>query len=411
MIDRDTDLYNSFLQSMAMLSGLFSQSKVPYINSRFVEKLFVLTTGAKDLGRADKSFDALLPGGVGVGIKTFTAETGSHKTEKVAEFTALAREGRFNTTDRKKLVRRVAEARNQRVLSNATEYGISMDQCVYHCLVRIEGGAVVHEEPYQLVNIENLMPTNVKGQTVDDWSFTNGKIYFFDGLSYYNFNISKNVLMKRFSFDRKSNIIELDLHPDPLDLLDQLVGRKPKSGMGRPKLTFELDGVDEEETGVPGKDYVVLPLYSTRTGEVEAKSGINQWNAGGRSRKFGEAYIPVPKAVHNHYQHFFPSRDTHFKLNLANGFTSQRAKICQSDGKALMTESNIELGRWLITVIDPSVSPSDFGKPPTRRHRPYTYRDLLAIGSDSVIVRRNGKGDYSVEFGPLGAYQEFESSM
>jgi hypothetical protein len=376
-----------------------------------VEKLFVLTTGAQDLGRADKSFDALLPGGVGVGIKTFTAETGSHKTEKVAEFTALAREGRFNTQDRKKLVRRVAEARNQRVLSNATEYGLSMDHCVYHCLVRIEHGAVVHEEPYQLVNIENLSPTNVKGLIIDDWSFTNGKIYFFDGLSHYSFNISKNVLMKRFNFDRKMNRIELKLHPDPLDLLDQLAGRKLKPEIKRPKLIFELDREDEEVADIPGKDYVVLPLYSTRTGEVKPKSGINQWNAGGRSRKFGEAYVPVPKAIHNHFQGFFPPQDTHFRLHLPNGFTSQRAKICQSDGKALMTESNIELGRWLITVIDPSVSPDDFGESPTDRHRPYTYSDLLAIGSDSVIVRRNGKSDYSVEFGPIGAYREFEDSM
>lgn len=411
MIDRDGGLYDSMLQSMALLSGLFSQSTVPYINSRFVEKLFVLTTGAQDLGRADKSFDALLPGGIGVGIKTFTAETGSHKTEKVAEFTALARGGRFNTTNRKVLVRRVAEARNQRVLSNASEYGISIDRSVYHCLIRIEGGAIVHEEPYQLVNLENLTPTNVKGQEVDDWSFASGKIYFSDGLSQYSFNVSKNVLMKRFNFDRSSNLIELELHSDPLDLLDQLVGRQPKSGMGRPNLTLELDREDEDKKGVPGRDYVVLPLFSTRTGEVEAKSGINQWNAGGRPRKFGEAYIPVPKAVHVHFPRFFPPRDTHFKLNLANGFTSQRAKICQSDGKALMTESNIELGRWLITVVDPSVDPSDFGKPPTRRHRPYSYKDLLAIGSDSIIVRRNGRGDYSVEFGPIGAFQEFESAM
>lgn len=411
MIDRDADLYSSFLQSMAMLSGLFSQSKIPYINSRFVEKLFVLSTGARDLGRADKSFDALLPGGIGVGIKTFTAESGSHKLEKVAEFTALAREGRFNTPDRKKLVRRVADARNQRVLSNAAEYGVSIDRSVYHCLIRIEGGAIVHEEPYQLINVEELKPTNVKGQAVDDWSFANGKIYFSDGLSQYSFNVSKNVLMKRFNFSRTSNLIELELHSDPLALLDQLVGRKSKLEIERPKLTFGIELEDEEKMGVPGRDYVVLPLYSSRTGEVEAKSGINQWNAGGRARKFGEAYIPVPKAVHNHYPRFFPPRDAHFKLNLANGFTSQRAKICQSDGKALMTESNIELGRWLLTVVDPSVSPSDFGKPPTRHHRPYTYKDLLAIGSDSIIVRRSGRGDYSVEFGPIGAYRDFENAM
>lgn len=409
MIERDAATYESLLRSMASLSGLFSQSRIPYIDSRFAEKLFVVTTGAKDLGRADKSFDALLPRGIGVGVKTFTVATGNHKTEKVAEFTALAREGHFRTSDKKKLVRRVAEARNQRVASNAAEYGIDLDQCFYHCLVRFEGGAIVHEEPYQLIDLDNLSPLNGAGGPADDWSFADGKVYFSDGRSKYSFSVAKNVLMKRFNFNRKMNVIPLEIHPDPLAVLDGLVGRKPAVASSRPAFTLGLDQ-NEEEIQVQGRDFVVLPLYSTRTGEVPERSGINQWNADGRARNFGEAYVPVPALVHDRYPGFFPPRDTHFTLEFPDGFSSHRAKICQSGGKALMTESNIELGRWLISVVDPSVRAADFGRMPTRRHKPYAYGDLLEIGSDSVIVRRSGRNAYSIEFAPLGAYREFERS-
>ena len=46
-------------------------------------------------------------------------------------------------------------------------------------------------------------------------------------------------------------------------------------------------------------DFVILPLYSTEAGNriVHEKSGINQWNAGGRKRKFGESYIPIPSKI------------------------------------------------------------------------------------------------------------------
>ena len=95
MIQRDKDHYEPLLQSIVSLSGLFSQSETPYIDSRFVEKLFVVTTGARDLGRADKSFDALLDTGAGIGVKTFVAGAARHSDEKIAEFTDLGNSGQI----------------------------------------------------------------------------------------------------------------------------------------------------------------------------------------------------------------------------------------------------------------------------------------------------------------------------
>ena len=231
-------------------------------------------------------------------------------------------------------------------------------------------------------------------------------VYFTDGRSKYKFNVAKNVLYKRFHFDPEVNNIKLAIHPDPLSLLDELVGRKPRrSDMG---IAISL-GMDDTPFGVKGVDYVVLPLYSPKTKKVHEKSGINQWNAGGRKRKLGEVYVSIPSEVRRSYPAFFPPRDTHFDLQLPNSSTMHKAKVCQEGGKALMTERNIELGRWLLSVIDPATKAEDFDLPPTR-NRPYAYEDLVAIGSDSVIISRHKVGrtkKYVVSFGPLGSFEDF----
>jgi hypothetical protein len=410
MLPRDVEQYERLLRSVAQISGLFSSSDVPYIDSRFAEKLFVLTTGAADLGRADKSFDALLDGGIGVGIKTFVAGSNRHSYEKVAEFTALAREGHFKSVGKEAMVRRIARARNTRVSSNVEEYGIDLDACVYHCLIRLEGGAIVHEEPYELIDISGLRPLTKSGKPADEWSGMGKGIYFTDGRSHYSFSISKSVLYKRFNFDRTKGFIPLDIHPEPLALLDELAGRKKSSMPKSPGIRILLD--DDSSWGVPGVDYVILPLYSPRDHAVHPKSGINQWNAGGRKRVFGEAYVPLPAEIRDRYPTFFPPQDVHFELELPNSGGAHRAKVCQQGGKALMTETNVELGRWLISVIDPSVRPRDFDTEPSGK-RPYTYEDLVVIGSDCVVVRRSkngGRRRYSIEFAPLGSYEEFLDS-
>jgi hypothetical protein len=406
MIERNEEQYETLLRSIASLSGLFSQSDTPYIDSRFVEKLFVVTTGAVDLGRADKSFDAFLLPGVGVGVKTFVAGASKHSDEKIAEFTDLANKGHFAKVAKRELVRRVADARNIRVQSNAKEYGVDLTQSVYHCLIRIPGAAVIHEEPYELIDVSNLRPLLKSGQPAESWASMGDGVYFTDGRSKYKYNVAKNVLYKRFHFDSNKNRIDLQIHHDPLSLLDELVGRKSQRQKVSSGFSLQLE---IESLGRKGIDYIVLPLYSPKSGVVHPKSGINQWNAGGRQRKFGEAYIPIPIEVRNRYPKFLPAQDTHFDLLLPNGKVAHKAKVCQQGGKALMTEKNIELGRWLISVIDPTSKVDEFGLPPKRRN-PFTYENLVAIGSDSVVITRKNVGktvNYAAAFGPLGSFEDF----
>ena len=406
MIKRNEEQYERYLRSIASLSGLFSQSDTPYIDSRFVEKLFVVTTGAVDMGRVDKSFDALLPDGVGIGIKTFVASAARHSDEKIAEFTDLANKGYFAGLKKRDLVFRISSARNIRVSSNAAEYGVDLSTSVYHCLIRIPGGAIVHEEPYELIDLGSLKPLKKNGQPAESWTSMGEGIYFTDGRSKYRYNIAKNVLYKRFHFDSNRNRIDLKIHSDPLSLLDELVGRESRGV--KVVSGFSL-GLDVENLGIKGSDYIVLPLYSPSTGVVNERSGINQWNARGRQRMFGEAYIPIPVEVRKRFPGFFPPRDTHFDLMLPNSKSIHRAKVCQQGGKALMTERNIELGRWLISVIDPTSKPEEFGQPP-RRRQPFTYTNLVTVGSDSVVIVRKKTRkalSYWAHFGTLGSYEDF----
>ena len=413
MIDRDSDRYAALLRAMAALSGLFSENSAPYIDSRFIERLFVATTNSIDIGRTDKSFDAVT-GDIGVGVKTFLGGNGNSKREKVAEFTSLARQGKFSNLTGKNLVVAVANARNLRVLSDANELGLSMEKCVYHCLVRFSGGAIVHEEPYGLIDVDNLYPTDRSGQVVNSWPAKGRGVFFTDGKSAYSFSTAKNVLFKRFEYDRNKNFIPLEIRANPLDLLGEMLGTEVKSSLqpvpsaGTSMNTKEFSPSDISDL-VPGVDYVVLPLYSPSSGEVPEKSGINQWNAGGRVRKFGEAYISIPQVIHRRFPDFFPSRDVKFPLMLPNSHVPQSGKVCQDGSKALMTDPNNELGIWLVSVLDPSIPISDFSLPP-KREQPFSYDDLIAIGKDSVKVKKIGTGSaisYAIEFAALDSYEEF----
>ena len=398
----DMEMYANAVAYMSRISRLYSTSSQAYIVYRFVEKLFCATTGADDLASQDISFDAK-KGDLGFGIKTFVATSGNViKREKIAEFTKDASNGEFAHLDHEALAHRVAHFRNARVSSDAAEIGITTADNLYHCLVRVPGHAFVHEEPYDLIDIGNISPISMSGAALESFpQKTEGTVYFTDGKNSYQFITAKNTLVK--SFDLTSSFVSQTI-ATPIDdsIWAEVLGSKP---LGLPNLTFDANSDVENETITP--DEVILPLYSTRSKDlrdVPLKSGINQWNAGGRARTFGEAYIPVPSQVHKVRGNFFPPRDTKFTLNLPNG-QKVSAKICQDNSKALMSDPNDELCRWLFSTIDGS-----WAEAQSRliESRPYTYDDLLEIGKDSVRVWRDLKtGEYFMRSAPTGSYEKF----
>ena len=147
---------------------------------------------------------------------------------------------------------------------------------------------------------------------------------------------------------------------------------------------------------------VTLPLYATRSGKkyIPERSGINQWLAGGRKRRFGECYFPVPREVHRLAKDFFPPRGNSFSLLLPGDFKSS-AKLCQSDSKALMTSPNHLLGMWLFRLIDKD--------PAALMERlefqvPFVYSDLESIGFDSVNISKSGDL-FTLSPSTLGGYE------
>ena len=395
--------YTELLQAVASMSRLYSENEKAYLDSRFIEKLFIYTSKARDLSRKDNSFDAIVNNVSGVGVKTFGVDSMSPKTEKIAEFTRLARQGVFKNLKAEELAITAAQYRTDRIKTDAEEYNINMTSSFYHCLIRTKEGAIIHEEPYSYINVDNIKP--IKGKEFDS---KEGSTHFTDGLNNYSFNISKNVLFKTFDLCKgfNSELIPLVIHEDIFDRILKWYKNELKTN---PTALQESLAIQNREE-IAGVDYVILPLYSSKNKSIEDKtvypaSGINQWNAGGRKRKFGESYIPVPAQIHRDYPDFFPPRDKTFKLGLPNNEVVD-AKICQDGGKALMTNPNDLLCDWLFRTIDPEFSEKKFEKRFNEK-KAYTYFDLIRVGKDSVKISKESINSYKIEFTVLNSYEKF----
>ena len=145
---------------------------------------------------------------------------------------------------------------------------------------------------------------------------------------------------------------------------------------------------------------IYLPLYSSKGGiHVQERSGLNQWRANGRDRDCYEVYIPIPKEVNNKFPNFFPGRETTFNLILPN-MEILIAKICQDGNKALMSNPNSSLGRWIIGEIEKNnESLLQNGR------ELITYEMLENSGFDSVLVTKIDDYTYIIETAPIGSYE------
>lgn len=316
--------YFQMLAIVSKLSRLFSLNSTPYIDYRLVENLFCKYYKAINDARLCTAYDARI-GSIGVGIKTFIL-TGQHKIEKVAEFNKLKRE-LDECYSKEELARRLAEYRNDRIDFSRRSYNIS--HSIYHIVGRSAGQLELFNYPYDPILVDEI--GSVKR--------TRSGLTFSDGRHDYSFNSSKSVLMMKFIPPEDRVSLPVEILDDPFALLEQLLYETPES-IAVNSCTRPI---------IKGEDYVILPLYSERGGvkQVPLRSGLNQWNAKGRPRNPDEVYIPIPRAVHYAYPNFFPDRDTPFLLHLPTG-EELSAKVCQDNSKALMSNPNQALGRWLL---------------------------------------------------------------
>lgn len=358
--------YSEILKAVGSLSNLFSENTAPYLSYRATENIFCEVFGAENLSRSDCSADASKDG-IGFGIKTFINDNG-RSFQKVAEFNKDSSLYRSETP--KEFVLAVANLRNERI--RATKRIHNLDKLIYHCIVREPGKIKIFEcnmDEIDIKKIKNIKPSK-------------NSIAFEDGINEYTFNRSKSTLYKRFITENILLYIDVEILENPYDLLKKLTNTDASS------LIFEKIKED--------KKHIFLPLFSDRgPRNVPERSGLNQWNAEGRKRDFNEVYIPIPAIINKNFPDFFPGRDIVFDLMLPDGNVLS-AKVCQDGNKALMSNPNQALGKWILrTVMN------------LKEGELLTYEKLEQLGLDSVVIYKEAPLKYSINFTQIGSYDMF----
>ena len=368
-IDRENDGdYLKLLSAVSKLSGLFSESSVPFINYRVAENIFCRSFNAGNLSRSDTAFDANY-NSVGIGLKTFVC-SGVASTEKVAEFNSLS--SSLRNLKGKELALKLGECRNDRIRLANRVYDI--ENSLYHIVARKENELLLFETDYGVIDINNIH--SVKENRAG--------LQFEDGKHLYTFNYSKSTLFRRFVIPQNAFHLPIDIIEDPYSLLLELFEEKRNFRTATDKL-------------IKGENYVILPLYGIQKGVkfIFERSGLNQWNANGRKRDMGEIYIPIPIEIHKNFPDFFPSRDEHFNLKIPTGevFTS---KVCQENSKALMTDPNKAMSDWLLRKVLQ-----------LKEGELATIEKLDKLGFDSVILTKTDNENYEIDIMKTDAYIHF----
>lgn len=366
--------YYRLLQVNAALSRLFSDSPTPFLQYRVVENAYCRSFGATNLSRSDTAFDAQI-GDVGIGLKTFICG-GNKSLEKVAEFNALAPS--FRDLKGRELAEWVLTLRNERIQLAQNLYGVH--DAIYHIVARRSGELVLFDSNYKQADTTLISDIHDNGKAVR----------FSLGEELYSFNRSKSTLYREFILPEQVQHLPIEIIDDPFELLLQL---------------FDQQG-SAHKAQLKEKRQVILPLYSTQGKQgkkVPERSGLNQWNARGRRRSYGEVYIPIPQEVHRREPGFFPRRDEPFVLRLPTGELLQ-AKVCQEGNKALMTNPNDAIADWLLRKL----FRLEEGELLTRKH-------LDELGFDAVVITDEGSSDegerlYAIDKAPLGSYESFVGS-
>lgn len=374
--------YLNLLKVMGSLSNLFSDSTSPYLYYRGHENLFCEAFNAKNLSRGDVSYDAIKDG-VGIGLKTFLNSNGL-TYQKVAEFNSdsdLIREA----SDDYEVIYKIAELRNKRI--KVTQNMTGAHSSMYHLVTREPGKMNIIEEQMAFIDIDSIELNKKQSKNT---------LRFSDRYNDYSFSLSKNTLLKRFDTRSEKQVLQIsvDILENPFDMLAQLIE--------------EIKIADTEQP--QEENFIILPLYSVRDGNVPEKSGLNQWNAKGRVRHPNEVYIPIPSWIHKEFDEFFvyakerkspgesAKNSPSFEVELPNG-NIMKCKVAQAGGKALMSDPNKALGEWILRDI--------LNIPENTK---VTMRMLEEIGIDSVKLTKKNDNYYLLDFVEAGSYEEFEGN-
>ena len=368
--------YKCMLKVMGSLSNLFSESNQPYLYYRCHENIFCKYFEAQNLSREDSSADAQ-KGKIGIGLKTWVGAD----NQKIAEFNKLKEE--YMNLQPYEMICKIASYRNERIRITQNLHGI--DEMIYHIVKRVPNAMQIYEYAFEMIDIDNIKIDSKKS------SATN--IYFQDGKHEYHFNISKSTLYMIFKNMILLDSFNVDILEDPYQYLEN-IAKKNKNILDNMMTKIK-----------PEHEQLCLRLYTvnriTKEKVVEQKSGLNQWNGARKGRDGNykprnpnEVYIPYPKKDRIRSKGFFPDRNVSFELLLPDGKSIQ-AKVCQENGKAIMSNPNSELGEWLLrNVFELPIG------------QVVTYKDLQVYGIDSVIFTKLGNNKYKIDFTYIGTYEK-----
>lgn len=360
--EEEKNNYKNMLSIIGSLSNLFSDSKSPMLYYRAHENCFCKYFNANNLARHDCSADAS-KNGFGIGLKTWVGSN----NQKVAEFGKLKKELDKLTDD--ELIIKVAEYRNSRISTTMKMYGLN--KMIYHVIIRTENKMSIDECPFDFIDIPNIKRLKNK-----DGENTR---YFTDGKNTYNFNKAKTTLYMVFD-----NLIHLDEIPvsildDPFEALE----------VNFPNLIQNRMGFHALFAKSSNRKLAIKLFKETKNGyKVEEKSGLNIWNARGRKRHPDEVYIPFNIKDRNRPENkdFFPPAEENFELILPDSKIIS-AKVCQQDGKAIMSNPNRDLGKWLLR---------DVLELPEKTI--VTYELLQQKGFDTVIFEKLEDHKFKIDF-------------
>lgn len=367
------EAYKHMLSVIGSLSNLFSESESPMLYYRAHENCFCRYFDADNLARHDCSADAVKER-VGIGLKTWVGGN----IQKVAEFGKLRSElDGLNDHD---LIVKVAEFRNSRIKTTMKMYGL--EKMIYHVVIRTDNCMNINETSFDMIDIDKIKPLPERDKV--------NTRYFTDGKHTYNYNISKSTLYMVFDNLVLLDTIDVKIINDPFEYIERVFPCKS---------IFLKDGEQLiRRTNTNNNRKLALKLFKeTKHGcLVEEKSGLNIWNAAGRKRDPNEIYIPFNKKDREKLQNqgFFPPVDKSFDLELPDK-THITAKICQDSGKAIMSNPNKALGKWLLRdVLD------------IPEGTVVTYGLLQEKGFDTVVFEKIDDEHYKINFTDSKYYDE-----
>lgn len=377
------DNYKSMLKILGSLSRLFSEAEEPYLYYRAHENVFAKYFEVDNNARHDDSADAYDSRfGVGIGLKTWVGRD----NQKVAEFGRLRPQ--YEHLVGMELIQAIASYRNARIRTTMNSHGLH--EMLYHIVKRVPGAMRIYEAAFDEIDIDNIVLEEDRGNA--------NNTYFKDGKHTYNFSHSKNTLYMIFDDMELLDEFEVEIYENPYDVLSCLMAQ----GVAVPM-----------QESVSRENKLCLRLYSTKpdgTKFVAKKSGLNQWNGVRKSyrtnengerevtretpRNPNELYIPYP-AEDRSRNEFFPPRNVDFELMLPDGQCIS-AKVCQQDSKAIMSNPNNLLGKWLLRDVFE-----------LEEGTIVTYEMLRIFNIDSVIFTKLEDRKYKVDFCELGTYENF----